>query len=295
MFAVLEKSVESVESAEESFVKVQVGNEAEQNVPVEQTVVLNDTEKNKKTQQGTKVVSFSIEQLVVEREVWQSKAFRTSNEQLYSILQKCYGMYKAMEQSSEEAKALRAGLDNYIKTNGYKFSQGTHTLTRIVKCVFGNDRRRVSAYGIVLRAALAKKVGIFDVADFIREAGGVEEIRLAKSPNAMTVRQKAEVVNETVSQKSIGVFSSKFLHSLMGDAGKVGKSTVLVGMWQADGSIVVRAVVESQTVLTAALASYYSKLGETSKLAVEEKKAETDNSLKKEAIIAAAGTAKIGD
>jgi hypothetical protein len=295
MFAVLEKSVESVESAEESFVKVQVGNEAEQNVPVEQTVVLNDTEKNEKTQQGTKVVSFSIEQLVVEREVWQSKAFRTSNEQLYSILQKCYGMYKAMEQSSEEAKALRAGLDNYIKTNGYKFSQGTHTLTRIVKCVFGNDRRRVSAYGIVLRAALAKKVGIFDVADFIREAGGVEEIRLAKSPNAMTVRQKAEVVNETVSQKSIGVFSSKFLHSLMGDAGKVGKSTVLVGMWQADGSIVVRAVVESQTVLTAALASYYSKLGETSKLAVEEKKAETDNSLKKEAIIAAAGTAKIGD
>jgi hypothetical protein len=295
MFAVFEKSVESVESAEESFVKVKVGNEAEQNVPVEQTVVLNDSEKNEKTQQGKKVVSFSIEQLVEEREVWQSNAFRTSNEQLYSILQKCYGMYKAMEKGSEAAGALRAGLENYINTRGYKFSQGTHTLTRIVKCVFGNDRRRVSAYGIVLRAALAKGVGVFEVADFIREAGGVEEIRLAKSPNSMSVRNKAEVVKETVSQKSIGVFSSKLLHSLMGDAGKVGKNTVLVGMWQADGSIVVRAVVESQTVLTAALASYYSKLGETSKLAVEEKKAETANCVKKEAIISAVETAKIDD
>ena len=292
MFAVLEKSVESVESAEESFVKVQVGNEAEQNVPVEQTVVLNDTEKNEKTQQGTKVVSLSIEKLVEEREVWQSNAFRTSNEQLYSILQKCYGMYKAMEGGSEEAKALRAGLENYIKTNGYKFSQGTHTLTRIVKCVFGNDRRRVSAYGIVLRAALAKKVGIFDVADFIREAGGVEEIRLAKSPNAMTVKQKAEVVKETVSTKNIGVFRSEELGTLM-DAGKIGKNTVLVGMWQADGGVLVRAVVESETVLTVALASYYKKLNETSNLAVAEKKTATENEVKKEAIEMAASMAKI--
>ena len=293
MFAVLEKSVESVESAEESFVKVQVGNEAEQNVPVEQTVVLNDNEKNEKTQQGKKVVSFSIEQLVEEREVWQSNAFRTSNEQLYSILQKCYGMYKAMEGGSEEAKALRAGLKDYISIKGYVFSTSTHTLTRIVKCVFGNDRRRVSAYGIVLRAALSQGIGALDVAAFIRESGGVEEIRLAKSPNSMSAKQKAEVVKETVSQKSIGVFSGNLLNSLMGDAGKVGTNTVLVGMWQADGSILVRAVVESETVLTAALASYYGKITSTSATAVAEKKAATENEVKKEAIKAAVGTATL--
>jgi hypothetical protein len=260
----------------------------------EQSVVLNDTEQNAKLLQGTKVVYSSIEQLVVEREVWQSNAFRTSNEQLYSILQKCYGMYKAMEGNSNEAVALRSGLEIYIKKQGYVFSKSTHTLVRIVKCVFGNDRRRVSAYGIVLRAALAKGVGVFDVSEFIREAGGVEEIRLAKSPNSMSAKQKAEVVKETVSDKNIGVFQSKELGALM-DAGNVGKNTVLVGMWQAGGSVLVRAVVESETVLTAALASYYSKISATSNLAVAEKKTATENEVKREAIEVAAATATIAN
>jgi hypothetical protein len=294
MFAVLESPVELFASDEESYVNVQVGNEAEQKVAVEQSVVLNDAEQNAKSLQGTKVVYSSIEQLVVEREVWQSNAFRTSNEQLYSILQKCYGMYKAMEGNSNEAVALRSGLDSYIKRQGYVFSKSTHTLVRIVKCVFGNDRRRVSAYGIVLRAALAKGVGVFDVAEFIREAGGVEEIRLAKSPNSMTTKQKAEVVKETVSHENLGVFQSKALGALM-DAGNVGKNTVLIGMWQAGGSVLVRAVVESETVLTAALASYYSKISATSNLAVAEKKTATENEVKREAIQVAAATATIAN
>jgi hypothetical protein len=43
--------------------------------------------------------------------------------------------------------------------------------------VFGDDRRRASAYGIVLRRALSDKISVADLPTFIRDHGGGEEIR----------------------------------------------------------------------------------------------------------------------
>ena len=258
-----------------------------------QTVVSNDSPTAAQSAQGTKVTFAAIEQLVVEREVWQANAFRTSNEQLYALLLKCYGLYKAMEGTSAEAVALRGGLRDYINVKGYTFTKSTHSLTRIVKCVFGTDRRRVSTYSIVLRSALAKSVGALDVADFIREYGGVEEIRLAKSPTAMSPKQKAAVATSTVVVNNLGVVSSPALGGLLNDAGKIGTNTVLIGTWQADGSVIVRAVVESDTVLTAALSSHYSAIKEAAKAKTVEQKAAAAVDIKQQAIDAAAATATL--
>lgn len=258
-----------------------------------QTVISNVSPTAAQSAQGTKVTFAAIEQLVVEREVWQANAYRTSNDQLYALLQKCYGLYKAMEGTSVEAVALRGGLRDYINVKGYTFTKSTHSLTRIVKCVFGTDRRRVSTYSIVLRSALAKSVGALDVADFIREYGGVEEIRLAKSPTAMSPKQKAAVATSTVVVNNIGVVSSPALGGLLNDAGKIGTNTVLIGTWQADGSVIVRAVVESDTVLTAALASHYSAIKEAAKAKTVEQKAAAAVDIKQQAIDAAAATATL--
>lgn len=220
------------------------------------TVVLNDNA-TMSAAQATVNVRHYFEQLSAEREAWEINAFRTSNEQLYALLQKCYSTYAAMTSDTEEAEALRSGLKDYINTKGLKFNAGTHTLVKIVKCVFGNDRRRISAYGIVLRAALAQRISVLDIPAFIRSNGGVEEIRLAKAPNAMTAKQKASAAAEAVLAESMGVFVSNALSSKL-DAGNIGKSVVLIGTWQADGSVVVRSVVQNDTAVNAALASYYS-------------------------------------
>lgn len=261
-------------------------------LPVE-TVVSNDTPTAAPSAQGLKATFAAIEQLVVEHDAWKETAFRTSNEQLYVLLQKCYGIYKAMEGTSPEAVALRNGLRDYINLKGHAFTKTTHTLTKIVKCVFGTDRRRVSAYSIVLRSALAQRVSILDVAQFIRDAGGVEEIRLAKSPNAMSSKQKAQIANTTVVVNNMGVVSSLAISGMMNDAGKIGSNTVLIGTWQADGSVIVRAVVESDTVLTAALASHYSAIKEAAKTQAVEQKASVEAASKQEAIEAAAATATL--
>ena len=187
---------------------------------------------------------------------------------------------------------MRAGFKDYIHTIGLDLSKTKHTIAKIVQCVFGKDRRRVSAYSIVLRAALAEGVGVLDFPAFVRNRGGVEEIRLAKSPNAMTVKSKAAIATGAVASKSLGVFASAQLGQML-DAGKVGTNTVLVGTWQADGSVIVRAVVESEGVLNAALASYYSaKKAEVVAAAVAQEAA-NDANLKQDAIANAAANAVV--
>jgi len=240
--------------------------------PSTPTVVQHDTAT---VVQGVQVTYTFLEKLVVEREVWEDTAFRTSNEQLYVLLQKCYQFYKLMGAATTEAEALRKGLNDYINLKGYKFDKTTHTLTKIVKCVFGVDRRRVSAYGIALRAALTEGVSVLDIPAFIAKSGGVEQLRLTKAPNAMTAKQKATAAVVAVSTNTLGVASGIKLGGLL-DGGKVGTHVVLIGTWQADGSVIVRAVVESEGVLNAALASYYSGAKTAVKAAAVETKAAND-------------------
>jgi hypothetical protein len=232
-----------------------------------------------------------FEQLVAEREAWQDNAYRASNDQLYALLQKCYATYKVMSMDTAEAKELRSALKDYINLKGLKFHSGTHTIVKIVKCVFGIDRRRVSAYGIVLRSALSESVSVLDIPTYIRERGGVEEIRLTKAPNAMTAKQKATVAAEAVKAETLGVFASTALSSKL-DAGNIGKAVVLVGTWQADGSVIVRTVVQNDTAVNTALTSYYS----ANKDAVQkqaQQQAANDEQLKQQAISAATAAAVV--
>lgn len=245
-------------------------------------VVQNDTVPTDAAQ-ASACVRNHFEQLAIEREAWENAAYRTSNEQLYALLQKCFQTYQAMTGTEDDASALRKGLNDYINTKGYKFNTGTHTLVKIVKCVFGADRRRVSAYGIVLRTALAKKISAVDLPQFIRAQGGVEEIRLAKSPNAMTAKQKAAKAAEAVQTENMGVFASESLGSKL-DAGNIGKSVVLIGTWQADGSVIVRSVVENDSAVNAALACHYSANKDDVKEATTHKQAANDEQVKQDAI-----------
>lgn len=215
-----------------------------------------------KTQNGTTVsapkrtATVLLEQLVAEKEAWFNNAYRTSNDQLYALLAKCYDFYFQLKES-ENGKKLREGFDEHINAKGYTFSSGSHTLVKIVKCVFGADRRRVSAYGIVLRTALQKNLPSDQVAAFIAESGGVEEIRLARAPNAMTGKQKAEVSAQCLNSRVLTVVKSLALEQML-DAGNIGKPVVLVGTWQSDGSIAVHACTNASGAVNAALISQYA-------------------------------------
>lgn len=249
-----------------------------------QAVVQHDTATDA---QGVKATYAFLDQLAIERQVWEDNAFRTSNEQLYVLLQKCYQFYKLMSAATTEAEALRKGLNDYINLKGYNFAKTTHTLAKIVKCVFGVDRRRASAYSIALRMALDAGVEVLDIPAYIRKAGGIEELRLDKANGESSNKQKVIAAATAVNASTLGVASGVQLANML-DGGKIGTQVVMIGSWQADGSVVVRAVVESDSVLNAALSSYYSENKKKLTAAATEKKAANDADTAQAAIQTAA-------
>lgn len=235
-------------------------------VTATQTDVSNDVVL-KDTTVAEKQFSF-IESLAIEREAWENTVYRTSNQQLYTLLAKCYGKYMAMTKDTELAKVMRLELETYMNLKGYGSSKTAHTLTKIVRCVFGGDRRRNSTYSIVLRSAFDKKIQEADIADFIEREGGVQEIRLTKC-NSLSTKAKAQIAKNTVVEQVLATVDSESLAKQL-DAAKVGHQVVIVATQQANGTVMLNAVTYSEGVVNAALASYYA----ANKDSIKEKSAE---------------------
>lgn len=216
-----------------------------------------------------------ITDLVKKRDFWEKNTLRKANEELYAILSDCLSLYEQMAGNSASAKEKRVQLTSYCEQMGYRFNSESHTLTKIVKCVFGAERRRVSAYSIALRAASAAGVKSQDLPAFIREAGGVEEVRLASAPNAMTAKTKARAASDAAVQTTLGVFKAEGTSGLL-DQGNIDKPVVLLGTWQADGSVVVRGVIKSEAAIQAALVSFYNNNKSQIATQVAEKTAAND-------------------
>lgn len=248
---------------------MQQQNTQQQNVVVENNkaaVVVGKNDKvaiatESKTASKPLSTSERIKQLVAERKVWEHGAYVKSNEQLYALLGKCYAFYFDLRGNDKEAKAAREELNTVISTKGYSFNEGTHVLAKLVKYVFeGVDRRRVSAYSLVLREALARGVKADGIPAFITSGGGVEEIRRSKSKTAKTAKQKAALGKEALKDKELAVFNSETLATLAQQADKsVGDDVVAILTQREDGSFVVRELIGSTSLLKAALACAYSK------------------------------------
>ena len=193
------------------------------NSAVTTKVVLNDNAKQTKTAKST---NNFVSTLAYARKEWQQNAYTKSNNELYKLLAECYASYLAMCADNVKAKDMREQLDNYVDVNKLVFKKGTHNLVKIVKCVFGDtDKRRISTYGIVLRTALANGLKAKEVAAFIKDSGGVQEIKLAKA-NALTTKAKADAVQMLLAKKVLAEVTSTGIAETM-DASKIGQQVVL--------------------------------------------------------------------
>jgi hypothetical protein len=220
-----------------------------------------------------------VSKLVKSRINWENNAYRKSNEQLYVLLANCLGMYTAMCLDTERARKLRKDLNDYIESNNLTFKKSTHTLVRIVRCVFGEaDKRRISTYGIVLRSAFSQQIESSKLVDFIKQYGGVQEIKLAKS-NALSVKAKAQVAVTSLDSEVIAEIENKAVAAKL-DASKIGQRVVFIGKQMANGKFVINGAVNSEGAVNTAMAAYYSANKETlNKVVAERKLASNDASL----------------
>jgi hypothetical protein len=189
---------------------------------------------------------------------WEANELAASNKRLYSILMDAYTYYMTMKtDSNKDTRALYADdLTRFIEERKYVFAPTSHDMTRVVKCVFGADRRRVSSYSIALREALRQDVVAKDLAVFIEQNGGVEQIRLGGT-KPLSAKLRAGKVKQEVLDAELGLI--KFDARLVGaDADWADKQVVIVATYLPTGEFQANAVIRHDSAVNAALAAYYS-------------------------------------
>jgi hypothetical protein len=190
---------------------------------------------------------------------WEANELAASNKRLYSILTDAYSFYQTLKGDPIKETRLQyaTDLEEFIAQRKYLFAPTSHDMTRVVKCVFGADRRRVSAYSIALREALRQDVTAKDLADFIEQNGGVEQIRLGGT-KPLSAKVRAGKVKDEVLGAELGTI--KFDARLVGvDADWADKQVVIVATYLPTGEFKANAVIRHDSAVNAALAAYYSK------------------------------------
>ena len=197
--------------------------------------------------------------LETQRVVWEEGVYRTSNQALYSLLAHCLAIAQA--DTPEQAKQRNAALAAFYVSRGYAPAKAsTPPATRVVKAVFGAvDRRRISTYSLVLREAIKQKVLAANLAEWIEQNGGIQEIRLSQSATFVKpavkveqARQKFDTLPELATVKSEAL-------SQLADADFMGGCCVLVAEQAANGSFVVRGFTRADGAVNAAFTALYAQ------------------------------------
>jgi hypothetical protein len=206
--------------------------------------------------QSSSIVLGDLELMEQSRMLWETTELAASNKRLYSILKSSYAFYKTMKE--DENKIVREArckeLDKFIEARGYIFGSTTHDMTRVVKCVFGTDRRRVSAYSIALREALRQNVSIDELIDFLGNAGGVEQIRMGGTKPETPKKRAQSVSDEVYSNQLCQIKIDSKLIDANSDWND--KPVVIIATYRPTGYFEANAVVKHDGAVTGALAAY---------------------------------------
>ena len=224
--------------------------------PVAQPVVQNDTA-TPATPTAALPLTQVLANLETERITWEEGVYRTSNQALYAVLAKCLAI--AQVDTTELAKQRNAALEAFYKQRGYFYKKDAPAATRVVKAVFGGvDRRRLSTYSLVLREAIKQKVLATQLADWIEQKGGIQEIRLSQSATFVKPAAKVEMARRAFDTlPELASVKSEAL-SQFADGDFLGECCVLVAEQAANGSFIVRGFTRADGAVNAAFAALYA-------------------------------------
>jgi hypothetical protein len=190
---------------------------------------------------------------------WEQGAYRTSNLELYNVLAEC--LLFAGELPVGESKQRSSALEGFFKARGYKYKKDSHIIARVVRAVFGNiDRRRISTYVLVLRQAQKSKVEATQLAQWIEDNHGIQEIKLARSTTFVSPTDKASIAKADFENLPVLAIAKSEQLSQLADAGYVGEDCVLIAEQLADGGFAIRALVRKEGAVNAAFTALYGDI-----------------------------------
>lgn len=218
---------------------------------------------------GTSTAGLKLEKLEADREQWENTELAASHRRLYVMLTECYSYYLTMktDKSADVREQYKKALNTFIEVRKYNVLANTHDMNRIVKSVFGVDRRRVSAYSLALRAALvaggtdrtgkAIPVPSKELGNWLTQQGGVEQVRLGSKNKGLTATERAEVA-KTAIRSSVLMTVKPDVKTVPFDTDDVDKMMVLVATYRPSGELEISAVVKNESAVRSALACHFS-------------------------------------
>ena len=193
------------------------------------------------------------------RITWEQGVYRTSNLDLYSVLADC--LLFSGELPVAESRQRSIALETFFKERGYKYKKDSHIIARVVRAVFGNiDRRRISTYVLVLRQAQKSNVESSQLAQWIEDCGGIQEIKLSRSATFVSPTAKASIAKSDFANLPVLAVAKSEQLTQLADAGFLGEECVFIAEQLADGGFAIRALVRKEGAVNAAFTALYSDI-----------------------------------
>lgn len=190
------------------------------------------------------VVNFKNEvtQLISKRSDWQDNHLKTLNEMLYDLLAKIYELYLQSKGGEKADVSKRAWLVEQCEEREITFRGNKPTMIQLItKLVFHDslaDSCRVNSYARVLNAAAQSRRVLVasDVPEFIRENGGIGEVRAATAKNTKSPSERAKFGRKLLADKdTIQTIANEVVKTNVATA--KGKVILLVGIATAQGTV----------------------------------------------------------
>lgn len=189
-----------------------------------------------------------LDALSVKRDEWEQGVFKAANEALYALLAETLDVYnsKFLQGSKDDQRTLRQQLVSRLKEMGIKTQKNSTALGMLVRFVFKSDRKRAHRYAYVLTAAVQENISSANFADYVRDAGGVEEV-----VRTMVVKEEARQKREAVEAAQV-VAKGELEYNTLNPLAVVnmdieGDYAVLIAKPQPDGTTHIVSVLPSAT------------------------------------------------
>jgi hypothetical protein len=127
----------------------------------------------------------ALEAVQTKRKDWEAGAFAASNDKLYAILSAAYDVCQACIANPD----LTDGITDLLKLHGLQHSSNTSLELKVVRLVFADRdtqskyKFRLLSYARVLNLAQEDRQTPATLAQYIKDKGGIDEIRRTVSSN----------------------------------------------------------------------------------------------------------------
>ncbi len=112
-----------------------------------------------------------------EHEIYHEQYVTRANESLYKLLANMLKVCLDIEASGETARVIKQMRSKLLANYGLKTQANSRTSAIVVRYIVRSGRKTAHVYGRVIEVAIANNITPEQLPDFIRERGGIEEIR----------------------------------------------------------------------------------------------------------------------